>query len=581
MAAKPSTSGLVNCVLTSDGTEVPSSIEIVSVATYKDINRIPYATISIVDGNVADQSFDGIENDLLKPGKELEIKAGFDSDSSTIFKGIITQVGLKVTSKNSLLTVNCKDKSVKATADKKTKIFTEVKDSDIYSTIASDAGLSVDSDTTTFQHEQIVQYNATDWDFILLRAEANGQVVIADDGSLSIKKPSFSGSESLTLEFGTNIISFETSLNSEKQLAEVEVKSWDTGSMDALSSSGSSDAMDVGEISNSDLANIVSKKYSVNHGGLVSEDELKAWGDSIDLYHKMSKIQGVFTCFGTSDVSPGDIIEIKGASNRFSGKHYVTGVSHEIIGGGWKTKVQIGFPSEMFHEKFRFQPQGASGLMPAMNGLMCGKVTKIADDPNGEYRIQVQVPVLGDDVNLWARYTVPDGGSSRGLVYYPEVDDEVVMGFLNNDPRYPVILGSLFSGTNTPPAEPEATNAEKGFYSKKELKLLFNDEDETITIETAGGNTITVDNKGSSIDITDASGNEVKLSSSGVDISSASNLNIQATGNIDINASGNLTLGGVNVEAAAQANFKASGNAGANLETSAIAVVKGSLVQIN
>jgi Rhs element Vgr protein len=581
MAAKPNTSGLVNCVLKSDGTEVPSSIEIVSVATYKDINRIPYATISIVDGNVADQSFDGIENDLLKPGCELEIKAGVDSESATIFKGIITQVGLKVTSKTSLLTVNCKDKSVKATGDKKTKIFTEVKDSDIYSTIATDAGLSVDSDTTTFQHEQVVQYNATDWDFILLRAEANGQVVIADDGSLSIKKPSFSGSESLTLEFGTNIISFETSLNAEKQVAEVEVKSWDTGSMDALSSSGSSDAMDVGEISNSDLADIVSKKYSVNHGGLVSEDELKAWGDSIDLYRKMTKIQGVFTCFGTADVSPGDIVEIKGASNRFSGKHYVTGVSQEIIGGGWKTKIQIGFPSEMFHEKFRFQPQGASGLMPAMNGLICGKVSKIADDPNGEYRIQVQVPVLGDDVSLWARYTVPDGGSSRGLVYYPEVDDEVVLGFLNNDSRYPIILGSLFSGTNAPPTEPEDTNAEKGFYSKKELKLLFNDEDETITIETAGGNTIIVDNKGSSVDIKDAGGNEVKLSSSGIDISSASNLNIKATGNIDINASGNLTLGGVNVEAAAQASFKASGNAGANLETSAIAVVKGSLVQIN
>jgi uncharacterized protein involved in type VI secretion and phage assembly len=219
--------------------------------------------------------------------------------------------------------------------------------------------------------------------------------------------------------------------------------------------------------------------------------------------------------------------------------------------------------------------------MPAMNGLICGKVSKIADDPNGEYRIQVQVPVLGDDVSLWARYTVPDGGSSRGLVYYPEVDDEVVLGFLNNDSRYPIILGSLFSGTNTPPTEPESTNAEKGFYSKKELKLLFNDEDETITIETAGGNTITVDNKGSSVDIKDAGGNEVKLSSSGIDISSASNLNIKASGNIDINASGNLTLGGINVEASAQANFKASGNAGANLETTAIAVVKGSLVQIN
>jgi hypothetical protein len=39
--------------------------------------------------------------------------------------------------------------------------------------------------------------------------------------------------------------------------------------------------------------------------------------------------------------------------------------------------------------------------------------------------------------------------------------------------------------------------------------------------------------------------------------------------------------GNANVEIAANAQFKASGNAGANLESSAVAIVKGSLVKIN
>lgn len=579
--AKPTTSGLVNCVLSSGGTELSASFEIVSVYTYKDINRVPYATITIVDGNPAEQSFSNSEDDKLKPGTEFEIKAGFDSESATIYKGVITQIGLKLSGNASVMNITCKDKAFKLTTDKQTKIYTDKLDSDIIGGLGSDAGVSITADSTTIQHEQLVQYNATDWDFMLLRAQANGMVVIVDDNAVSVKAIDDSSSASLTLDFGTNIISFETAIDASNLLNSVTATSWDSSSLDIAESSGTGDAPDPGDLAASTLASDSSSAYSVKHTGQIASDELEEWAKSIDTYHKMSKLRGVFVCFGFSGIKPGDVLEVTGIGSRFAGNHYVTGVSHEIRKGNWTTNVQVGLPKKMFNQQYDYQPQQAGGLLPAVNGLMCGKISQITEDPNSEYRFKVDVPVLGSDVSLWSRYTLPDAGSSRGLVFYPEVGDEVVLGFLDDDPRFPVILGSMFSSSNTPPSDPADPNAEKGVFTKKELKLIFNDEDEKISIETPNGNNITIDNSGNEVEIVDSAGNKVNLSSSGVEISSASDLKLSATGNIEIKATGDAKIEGMNVNMEAQVGLTAKGNASAEFSASGQTTVKGAMVMIN
>ncbi|MCF8361014.1 MAG: type VI secretion system tip protein VgrG [Prolixibacteraceae bacterium] len=581
MTAKPKTSGLINCILLADGTELSASFEIISVTVCKQVNRIPYAVVTLVDGNPAKQTFKNSENDKFVPGKDFEIKAGLNTDSSTIFKGIITKIGLKVTNKTSMMTVECEDKAGKLTIDKQTKIYHEQKDTDIFKSLTSGTGVSLTTDSTIITHEQIIRYNSTAWDFLLMRAQANGMVVIPNDNSLSIKKPDTSSSPKMTLEFGTNVLSFETEMNAKNQRTSIETASWDGASSSVNEAKASTNTPDPGNISIDDLASKLSSGDNIKYPGMLPSDELKTWTDAMSMHHKMSKIQGTYKCMGISEITPGDMVEIKGMGNRFSDTFYVTGIHHEIIGGGWTTDIQVGLSAKMFYEQFNYQHQKAGGLLPAFNGLMCGKVVSITNDPNSEFRVKVEIPALGSEVTLWARYTAPDAGKARGVVFYPEVDDEVVLGFLDDDPRFPIILGSLFSSSNTPPTDPEEKNGEKGVYSKNKLNLLFNDTNETISIETPNKNIITVDNKNNEIKISDSSKNSIKLSSSGIDLSSASNLKINASGNIDIKATGNLKIDGANVDLAAQASFSAKGNAGANIESSAITVVKGSLVQIN
>ena len=56
---------------------------------------------------------------------------------------------------------------------------------------------------------------------------------------------------------------------------------------------------------------------------------------------------------------------------------------------------------------------------------------------------------------------------------------------------------------------------------------------------------------------------------------------MESAGNIELIATGDVTIEGTNVSIKANAQFKAEGNGGVEMSSSATAVVKGSLVQIN
>ena len=105
------------------------------------------------------------------------------------------------------------------------------------------------------------------------------------------------------------------------------------------------------------------------------------------------------------------------------------------------------------------QREVAAGVLPAVDGLQIGVVLKLDADPAGEYRIQVNVPVLeAQTEGVWARLLSFYASNGFGQYCVPEVGDEVILGYLNNDPCYPVILGSVYSSKQKPAYEHSAEN---------------------------------------------------------------------------------------------------------------------------
>ncbi len=86
--------------------------------------------------------------------------------------------------------------------------------------------------------------------------------------------------------------------------------------------------------------------------------------------------------------------------------------------------------------------------------LHLAKVTSV-NDPDGLNRVEIKLLSHSgspeQDGTLWARVAVPCAGGSKGAFLIPDVDDEVVVSFINGDSRYPVVLGSLWNGRDAAP----------------------------------------------------------------------------------------------------------------------------------
>ena len=567
---------LVTFKILVEGEELSSTYQVLSIAVQKEINRIPWAKIVLLDGDPAQQDFVLSNENFFVPGKEIEIKAGYHNEDETIFKGIVIRHNLKIRSDKAQLEIECKDKAVKLSIGRKSKYFYDSKDSDILEEIIGAHGLEADVDATGVDYPEMVQYRVSDWDFCVTRAQANGKVCVVDDGKFSVLTPDYEQSEKMTLVYGATILDFDAEMDARNQFANVTSFGWDVANQEVIEKeANNADVQLNGNISASELASVIElDKLELRDGSASTDAGLQDWANAKKLFNQLSKIRGRVRFQGVADVKPNTTLALSGVGDRFNGKVYVSGVRHQVSEGNWTTDAQFGIDPLWFSETVDINEMPAAGLLGAVSGLHVAKVTQIHDDPNGEYRVKVRMPIINkDEQGVWARVATLDAGDNRGSFFRPELDDEVIVGFLNDDPNDPVILGMLNSSALPAPLEPEEPNNEKGFITRSELKFLFNDEKKSIVLETPGGKIITVDDDSGTIKIEDESGNVSTFDSSGITLESSGDISIKATGDVNIE--------GTNVSITANAEFKAEGAAGSELASSAITKVSGSLVQIN
>ncbi|MBI1227579.1 MAG: type VI secretion system tip protein VgrG [Bacteroidetes bacterium] len=580
----PATPDVVTMKILSNGNELPSAYQVVGVVVNAEFNRIPTAKIVLLDGNAASQDFPISDSEDLVPGAEIEIQLGYRARENSVFKGLVTSQNLKIRQNGSYLTIECKDKAVKATLDRKFKYFREVKDSDVMEETASAHGLSVDVESTSVSHKEIVQYDCTDWDFLMTRTDANGLFCTVKDGTVKIAKPNLSQEPVLSLEFGSTILEFDVEMDARNQFKAVKANAWDPTNQEIVESEASEPTVsNNGNISASTLADSMEvESFTLSHTGRLESPELQAWADAKLLRQRLAKTCGRVTCQGFAGVKPGDMIELKGVGERFNGKVVVSAVRQQVGEGNWQTDIQFGVKPDWFSTTYDVQQPSAGGLLPPVSGLQIGIVTTLEGDPDGEDRIQVRLPIISkDDEGIWARISTLDAGDNRGTFFRPEIGDEVIVGFLNDDPRHPIVLGMCHSSAKPAPEPPSDDNNLKGYVTRGEMKMLFDDDKMIVSMETPNGNKLALTEEDGGVIIEDENGNKITMNSDGISIESAKDIILKATGDVKIE--------GVNVEAKAQAEFKAEANASATMKGSATAtveggaqaVLKGGIVQIN
>jgi Rhs element Vgr protein len=561
------------------GQAVETLYAIRQIEVMREVNRVPSARLVIADGDPASQEFAASSSGHFVPGNEIEIRAGYHSQEEVIFKGIIIRQGIRSdVSRPPRLVVECRDKAFKMTIGRKNRTFAESTDSDVITIVLSEYSLDQDIESTSTTHESLVQYNASDWDFLVLRAESNGKVVLVQDGTVKVKGPSLAGAPVAELSYGAGLLGFDADIHSESQFSSVKSIGWSATDQQLLEMEGSDPGIaQPGNLSPADLAQVSGlDEYTLRHAGQLTDQSLQAWSDAVLLRSRLSRVRGRATVQGTASLNPGDLVTLSGLGDRFNGTAWISGVRHEIENGTWITNIGIGLEPESFAQKHQadLQAPPASGLTAGVHGLQPAVVVQLQDDPQGEARVKINLPLLNSgNESIWARISTLDAGSSRGTFFRPEIGDEVLVGFLNDDPNHPVILGMLHSSALAAPVEASDDNHEKGYVSRSGMKVWFNDDTKTIEISTPNGNSVFIDEDDAGIRMTDINGNKLKMSSDGIEMESVQDIILKATGD--------LKAEGVNIELSANAQFKAQGSGGAEVSSSAVTIIKGSMVQIN
>ena len=538
----------------------------ISIDIRRELNRIPKAKLVLLDGDAAERKFKLSDSNDFEPGKEIEVKLRYESQTTdeTVFKGLVMRHSIEADCNGSLLTVDLKDVAVALTRSRKSEVYVDQTDDQIVRHIVTAAkvpGLSpVEITKTIPKHAHIVQHYCTDWDFIVSRAEAQGRLVVVEDGTLSVRQAKLSAQAEHSFEYGIDeIYDLEFSLDAEAQYPDVDSSTWDVKQQKiAAPVKAKPFDLEQGNLRGDALAQAIGIQPSrlSNFGALASE-ELQPWADGQLMRSRLSMFRGRLSVNGFAKIKLLDSLKIDGIGERFNGNTLVTGICHRVDHDGWRVDLQFGLSARSFALEENIQDAPAAGLLPGINGLHIGVVDKFEADKDKQFRVKVELPGIAamsesKQGSLWARLAVPDAGKERGWFFYPEPGDEVVIGFFNDDPRQAVILGSLFSSKNTPPKALSTLNEKneaKAIVSKTGSTIGFIDKDEKgkIFIETKAGANIQIDDQKKILNIFDQSGNSVKMSEDGITLDTKKALTLKASGNVTIEGK-NVTVKGGKVD---------------------------------
>ncbi|MFO1430287.1 MAG: contractile injection system protein, VgrG/Pvc8 family [Candidatus Competibacteraceae bacterium] len=329
--------------------------ELLSIDITKEVNRIPSAQLTLIDGDAAQRDFKISNTPFFEPGKELEIKLRYEGkpgSDKTVFKGLVIKHSIEANERASLLTVELKDAAVKLTQIRKSQVFRQQTDDQIIAKIIQGNGLKAGTIAATQpQHPEIAQYYCTDWDFILSRADIDGLLVRVDDGEISLQKMAVSGSPQHRFEYGiSEIYNFEMEADAGGQYADVQSIAWDIKTQKLTQAvKAKAFTLSQGNLDGNKLAKTLgATAYTLTSATPVAAAELQGWADAKMARSRLAMLRGRLSVPGFATIKPLDIMEIAGVGDRFKGKTLVTGVRHRVNDQGWRTDVQFGLSAEWF-----------------------------------------------------------------------------------------------------------------------------------------------------------------------------------------------------------------------------------------
>ena len=114
----------VTVTISSNGTTMDPSYQLLSVSVQREVNRIPHAELTLRDGDASRRKFDISDTTFFEPGSEIEIKVrSVGNTDESVFKGRVMRHSLEADRNGSRLAVGLKDAAVKLTGTRHSVVY--------------------------------------------------------------------------------------------------------------------------------------------------------------------------------------------------------------------------------------------------------------------------------------------------------------------------------------------------------------------------------------------------------------------------------------------------------------------------
>lgn len=567
-------------------------------------------TLTVNNSKLGGMGFSYADSTTFTIGAKLKITMNTQNlygsgqaQKAVIFDGEITGLEVEYNVNNtSLIRVRAYDQAYRLSQGKKTATFIKMTDADIIKKVVSNCGLTATVDTTNVTHEYVIQANQSDWDFILTRAQRNGLLILCEGSKLILKKPEIksSGPE---LEWPRDLFQFEPRLSLTGQYTTSSGMGWDAKTKkevkgEASSASSTHAQIGYGKTGSATIQKVIGKTEEVlTHYPVSSIDDAKQMAQSRRVEAEGQLVRAEGTALGNPTLKAGACVSIKGVGKTFSGTYLLSQVRHEIKKGEYQTWFSVNGN----------HPETVLGLLNRddelanrrIDGVVTALVTNIKDPENGG-KIKVKFPWMpkansAEVESAWARVAMPNAGKNRGITFYPEVDDEVLVAFEHGDVNYPVIVGGLWNGKDTPPAEADLSSGKNNtrvIRSRSGHLIILDDTDgsEKITVkDKTGNNSIVIDTKMKTI--TFSADEDLVLTAKGkIKISGDKGITLDSKQDVGVTSPTKVTLTAASTNslelATAGATVKGmkvdvQANTAASLKGNAMVEIQGGLVKIN
>ncbi|MBP0001105.1 MAG: phage late control D family protein [Cyanobacteria bacterium SID2] len=319
-----------------NGSELPpeAAADLLSVSVSEMTEAASTFELRLVTWDLDRLEMTWVDDDLFSEGNEVEVQMGYVDNLETLIVGEITGLEPEFCADEvPTLTVRGYDLRHRLMRGRHTQTFTQMKDSDIASQIASDVGLTLEVEDTGSPIEYVMQRNQTHWEFLQSRARRLGYEVIVSNKTLLFRPYGNADSEVLTLTREDDIIEFYPRLTTMPLVGEVAVRSWNPKEKEAIvGQAGAGDESGVMGGSSSGVQTTVDRFGETQTASVVRPVFSQAEADNIALGEfqtmALAYITGEGSCVGRTDLRSGTVIQLEGFGERFSGAYYLTSTTH-------------------------------------------------------------------------------------------------------------------------------------------------------------------------------------------------------------------------------------------------------------